>query len=250
MKNKAICAVSLLLVAAMFSGCLGVTISGGWGGSGTMRGEGEVLTFPVETGDFTAIEIGGAFEVTYRQAATSSVTVEIQQNLFDQMNFTLAGDTLTIGSDVIFSTDWGRAPRLTIYAPTLTRVSFSGATSTIDWDTVVAERFSLNVSGASDASIPLEVGELGVNISGAGSIALHGIADVADIRTAGAADISAGNLQTRIASVSISGMGSVILACSEQLSASISGAGSLEYIGNPTVSQRVSGAGSISQIRS
>ena len=249
MKTKAFAILCLLLVTAMLSGCLGVTV-GSWGNSGAIRGEGEILTFPVETGEFTAIEVGGAFEVIYRQAATSSVTVEIQQNLFDQMNFTLTDGRLTVDSDVSFSVDWGRPPRLTIYAPTLTQVSFSGAVSTGEWDAIVAERFSLEVRGASDASIPLEVGELEVSVSGASSINMRGVADVADFRAAGATDISAGNLQTRIASVAITGAGSVTLACSEQLSVSITGAGSMRYIGDPTVSNSVSGAGSVTQVRS
>ncbi|MCL2580773.1 MAG: DUF2807 domain-containing protein [Oscillospiraceae bacterium] len=245
MRRKLIAALSLLLCVVMLSGCLGVTI--GSMGSG-VRGEGPMVVFPVATGEFTAVNVGGAFEISYRQADTSSVTLEIQENLFELIEFNVIDGVLNIDSTGSFTIDWGNSPRLTIYAPTLEQLTLTGAVSTGEWDIITAESFLLDLSGAASATIPMAVNSLTLDISGAGSLSLNGTADVADIQSTGAASIDAGRLQTRIATVAVSGAGSVTIATSEQLSASISGAGSLHYIGNPTVSQSVSGAGSIDQI--
>jgi len=250
MKVKIICLISVVLAMSLLGGCLSVSIGPniGVGSHGSVRGEGEIMVFPVETGDFTSVSVGGVFEIDYRQSSVRSITVEIQENLFEHLSFSVTDGLLTVRSETIFTVDWNSTPRLTIYAPTLEQVIFSGASSTGNWDTLIAEDLSLHISGASSATIPIEANRLSVNISGAGNINLHGEADIVDFQTSGAADISAGELQTRIANISISGAGNVTIACSEELNATLSGAGSLRYIGDPFVTQRIMGVGSISQI--
>ena len=212
---------------------------------GTVRGTGEMVSRPIQTEDFTAINISGFYHVTYRQARSSSITVEMQENLFEYLQISVENGTLIVDSRRTFRTNGANTPRLYIDAPFLEGIRIAGAVSTGDWDTINAERFSISVAGASEMTIPMEVERLDVRIAGGASLTLSGEVDTAELSAAGAADVSAGRLQTRDADISITGAGSVTIAASDNLNVSIAGAGSVRYIGDPAVTQSILGAGSV-----
>jgi len=244
-KSRAIRVLCALLALTMLGGC--VTFSIGGGGIGSVTGSGAMATFPVEVETFNAVSVGGNYRVIYRQAATSSLRVEIQENLFEHMQITVENGMLRVRSDVNFNTTAQNTPRLYVYTPYLESLSASGAVDASGWDTITAPTFSLSVSGAATVSIPVEVERLYASVSGSSNIALSGTADHADLRAAGVVNIEAGELQTKDARIDVSGAGSIIIACSDTLNVVVSGAASVRYIGDPEVTRRVSGAGSVSQ---
>jgi len=241
MKNKKYFIGILVLVGVMIllSGCITV---------GGVRGTGSMASRDFEVEDFNAFDIGGGYQVTWRQGDSVAVTVEMQENLFDYLRVSVRGDTLYIDSSRSFNiTSSSNRPRVYIYTPYLEMVSFSGAVSGSDWDTIYGESFSINASGAANLDIELEVEELDIELSGAGDITLSGSAHIVDISASGAAEISAEDLETRETSISLSGAGSVDIAVSDHLSVDLSGAGRVRYIGNPTIDQSISGAGRVEQ---
>ena len=237
MKRKSfIGMLGLVGVVLLLSGCINAVR-----GSGSM----ESRDFDVE--DFNALNIGGSYEVTWRQGDDIAVTVEMQENLFDFLRVSVQGDTLYIDSSRNFNTSRGNRPQIYIYTPYLEMVSFSGAVSANNWDRIVGESFSISGSGAAEVELELEVETLDIDLSGAGDINLSGSAYSADISASGAADISADDLQTSEATIGLSGAGSVDIAVADHLSVNLSGAGRVRYTGNPTVEQSVSGAGRVEQ---
>jgi len=124
-------------------------------------------------------------------------------------------------------------------------VRSAGAIRAAEWDTVYAERFTIDADGAAYIAIPLEVEQLNVYIAGGVSLALSGNADTADISIAGATNISADNLQTRDARIEIAGAGNVTIAVSDHLDVVINGVGNVRYTGNPTVTRRILGLGTV-----
>ena len=237
MKRKSLVGILVLVgVIILLSGCVG-----------GVRGTGSMVSRDFEVDDFNALNIGGSYQITWRQSDDMSVTVEMQENLFEFLQVTVRGDTLHIDSNRSFNTSSSNRPRVYIYAPYLEMVDFSGAVSADNWDTIYGESFVLSGSGAADVNLALEVETLDIDLSGAGDFTLSGRADIVDIDLSGAAEVSADELQTSETSISLSGAGNVDIAVDDQLSVDISGAGRVRYTGDPTIEQSISGAGRLEQ---
>jgi len=211
-----------------------------------IQGTGAMVSRAITVDDFNAIDISGGYVVIYRQSQTSSLTIEMQENLFEHIDVEVRGDTLHIGSGIrSISTTRANTPRIYIYAPYLGSASFSGAVDATDWDAISADSFSLVSSGAGNFGLALEVESLDIRASGSANIELSGNASNASITVSGSSDINAGALQTRDAEIRISGSGDAIIAASDSLDVNVSGSGRVRYIGDPDITQSVSGSGSV-----
>ena len=230
-------------LALVLSGCMTVQI-GGIGGDG-VRGAGDVVSQSFQTGNFTAVDIRGVYRVFYRQSGEPSVTVEMQENLFEYLQVSVNDGTLLIDSDRDFNTTDANRPRVYIYAPQLTGATFSLAVSASEWDTIYAQSFFINAEGAANINIPLEVETLDINASGAVNLQLSGNAENASINVEGAVNVSANNLQTRNASIVLTGAGNVDIACSDTLDVVLDGVGRVRYTGDPVVNQSIFGLGTV-----
>jgi len=213
---------SLLLtgVATVLSGCsFNINPQG-------VRGSGEIVSRDFEVEDYTAINISGVYEVVWQQSETASATIEMYENLFEYLEVSVQGNTLHIDSDrAINVRNNDTVPRIYLYSPSIEMVNFYGALNAENWDTVHAENFSMNVSGAANAELSLEVEVLDVDLSGAGNLDLTGNVDTANLVVSGA-----GNIEVDV---------------SNYLNVELSGVGSVRYSGDPTISQRISGVGTI-----
>jgi len=212
-----------------------------------VRGTGPAVARDFEIEDFTALEIRGAYNVIWRQRDSVSVTVEMQENLFDYLQVSVEEDTLYINSTRNFNTRNSNRPRIYIYTPDLELVSFYGAINAENWDTVSGESFSIYGSGATNVDITLEVETLDLDLAGAGNFTLSGNADVANIAIVGAANVSARNLQIEDANIDLDGAGEVDVAVSDRLNVDMFGAGRVRYSGDPVVYRNISGLGRLVQ---
>jgi len=91
------------------------------------------------------------------------------------------------------------------------------------------DRFTINLSGASNISITGKIRDFALNISGAGIL-------------------KAKKCEIERCSVVISGAGNAIVNVSEDLKVNISGAGRLSYFGDPQIDKKISGLGTIKQL--
>ncbi len=91
------------------------------------------------------------------------------------------------------------------------------------------EKFTINLSGASNISMSGKVRDFALNISGAGNL-------------------KAKECEIERCSVVISGAGNAILKVEEDLKVNISGAGKLSYLGDPQVDKKISGLGTIKKL--
>ena len=101
-------------------------------------------------------------------------------------------------------------------------------------------------SGGSVLSIDdLHATSLHVAGSGALKARLAGRVDNEHVAISGAGSYLAEHLIADDATVSVSGVGDVLVHATRTLNARISGAGVIEYVGDPTVTERVSGIGRV-----
>jgi len=244
MKKRIFVLISLLMgLVLLLGGCISIG-----GGLNSVRGSGEMVSRDFQVDNFTAINVGGIFDVTYRQSQSFSVVIEMQENLFDHLDVSVRRSTLHIDTNRNFDVGRNNTPRLYIYAPYLDEAIFRGAVNAENWDTIRTHGLIITVSGAVSVDIPVDVDQLDVTVSGAGSLDISGRADNADITMSGAGSISALDLQIRDADILVSGVGSVEVAVSGNLYAVVSGVGSIRYAGSPAVTSRITGLGSISRI--
>jgi len=218
MKRKFLTLILLAAGLAIFLGACNINIGGN-----SVRGTGEVVTRYFDVGEFSAIDISGNYIVVYRQSPQHALTVVMQENLFDHIQVDTRGNTLQIGSRRSFNTTTENRPQLFIYTPYLTAAEFSGAVNATDWDTVEGQSFSIEMSGAANLDIGLNVESLNIDASGAGNITLWGTANTINIDGSGAFNLSAGDLEIDGGSVSLAGAGTVTLSTLENVNVSTSG---------------------------
>ena len=224
----------VLLSLVFLTGC--VTINFSHGSMSGVSGRGNMETFTFNVGEITEIRIELLCNIVIHSSPSDTVSFQVQPNLMDYITVQETGGVLTVRSSRnVNVTGLSNTPVLTASSPALTRISHTGAGNITTNGTITGDSFALNITGAANGNVKLDVQNLSVSISGAGDLTLSGTADRTDISLAGAGRLEALDLQTRVTSISLAGAGSVRISCSEELSVAAGGVGSVEYRGSPTV---------------
>ena len=240
----------VIIVAALLSGCTqgNIRIHGTGSNQGTdgIQGVGDMVSRDFQTGDFEIISINVPFVVIWNESPQTSVTVEMQENLFGQLLINVRDGILLVESLEPFDVSSPNIPRIYITSQNLIELSSDIAIFTEGWDTVKADIFAIDLTGAAVIDIPLDVDTLLVYVDEAGaSLTFSGNADYASYVVEGGVTISAFDLQTADTRVEFTGAGSIEVNASNTLDVSIVGAGTVRHKGNPTVTQSITGLGSV-----
>lgn len=244
--------IGVLICGGMLAGCKTVLID---------VEEGPLTAKTYDFTDFTGVEVGHAFELEVTPADNYSVTITARQGVLDHVDVTKSGSTLKIDTDTWFLT-WHSNPKVTITMPSLQRVDLSGAAQGEARGFRSASDFEVELSGASDLDLDMEVGAFKADISGASSLSGNLEATSSDIELSGASNATltgtGGDLVINAsgasrdnltgytgndASVELSGASSAELTVNGRMDVHLSGASKLEYFGDATLgSIEISGA--------
>ncbi len=211
-----------------------------------IKGDGHVVTTTHPVDDFEAIELQGAFNnVVLVRGNDLVITMETDENLQDLYTIEVTNGVLSISSERETILNPTRMD-LTIVYPRLHSLRIGGACKLSSDGKVVAESFTLDISGAADLELEVDARSMRTQVSGAGNLNLHGQAGTHSIRLSGASNLDAKDLITDETSISLSGAGSATVHAATRLQASLSGIGKITYHGNPaeTVIDK-SGLGSV-----
>ena len=129
----------------------------------------------------------------------------------------------------------------------LEAVELAGAGQVISEGTLVVDSLDLRLSGNGSAHLILDVDKIETTISGSGKVFLQGSGERQELKMSGMGTYDAEDLQSKSATITLSGAGSVELGTLEELDVKISGAGRITYDGEPKVTQQIFGAGSVAQ---
>ena len=245
MKKVILLILCMMLSTVFLTGCVMINFSPG--SYGVVQGKGVPETYTYYVGDFTEIRVELLCDIEYYSAPSDAVTLEIQPNLKEYMVVEESGGVLTVRStkNIVWS---GKAPVLTVSIPVLNKLQITGAGNFTARDTITAEKLSIRTDGAGHLYAILDVDELSIRMNGASSFELSGRADSADFDLDGAGTVDALPLQTRNATVGLSGVGTVRLSCSENLRINADGMGRVEYRGSPSVDMNTDGLISVSKV--
>jgi len=239
--KKPILIVLCSLLALFFSGCVVISLSD----VDSVSGKGNPEKYDIYVGQYNGIKVEGLCEIQYYAAPSNTVTLEVQPNLREYFIVEVENNKLIVRTTKRINYNSGKAPVLTVSTPALNSLAISGACTFKTIDQIKTDTFNLDISGAGEGKIELDVNRLIASTSGAGSFELLGNADKAEIKFSGAGELKAFSLQIREASVNFSGAGAIKINCSEKLSIEASGVGSLEYKGSPILSLNTRGPVSV-----
>ena len=210
-----------------------------------MSGSGNIVTEKRDTGSFTGVSAGGAFEVEIKYGSAIEVVVEADDNIMQYIETEVRGNILRINTrDGVNFND--AHFKVYITAPELTTVKSSGASDIVIKDPLKSTgRISFDVSGAGKISGAVDAPEVSADISGAGGIQLNGRTRNYIAEVSGSGNLKTGSLQSERTEIKVSGAGNAWVHASVNLKANASGAGNIHYTGGANLEQHTSGAGNI-----
>lgn len=211
------------------------------------QGSGRVTTQTREVSNFDRVILSGIGDVTITQGNTERLEIEAEDNVIPHIVTQVSGGTLTISFD-----------RKTI-VPTKT-IKFnltmrnihgleSKGVSNIQSDEIKTDSLDIGISGTGNMNLRnLTTGNLAVNVSGAGNLSTQGAANAVKINLSGAGNYNGGDLKSKTADITITGLGKVTTWATDTLDVTISGTGGVDYYGSPKLTQQISGVGSLKHL--
>jgi len=246
----------IITVLSTVTGCIGPRVTG----------SGNLETREMDYSDFTRLYVGSLFQVTVTRADSFSVSLTLDDNLYDYVVIRRSGSTLQLGLK------WGTYLRATLKAtitmPDLRALDLSGASrgdvsgfnsseslvidvsgaSSLYIDDVTAGKTNFDISGASRVSGSIETADIIFDVSGASTVELDGTADDMTVGASGASSVKLADFTATDASVELSGASNATVNASGELDIDLSGASTLYYFGSPILRRvNVSGASTIQQ---
>ena len=234
--------ITALLVICI--GCRSFSCSGE-----VIKGNGKIETKSFPQNNFNALSISGGWTADIRYSETFSIQIETDENIFSDLDISVAGTTLNIG----FKSGYSISPtqcKVSITMPALIKLQTAGSlTAVISSFNMPKDSMSIDISGSGNITArDITVNTLKVDVSGSADFSATGKAEnmIADI--SGSGDIKTTDFETEKADISISGSGSAKVWVTRHLKADIGGSGSVRYKGNPVIETKSSGSGRISSL--
>ena len=217
--THAISTLVIALIVIVVVGSVGAVVVAAvllefWKPFGQVVGSGTIDTEKKDFADFTIVEVGWGFEVEINQSDSYSISITADDNMFDYIEASQTGDTLTIGLK------WGYSYQdVTLIAevtmPDLYELDFSGGTHGTAKGFTSSHDFVLSLSGGS-------------------TISLEGAANDLTISGSGGSHLYLSDFPVHDATVNLSGGSGATVNLDGRLDGDLSGGSHLKYVGDPT----------------
>lgn len=214
---------------------------------GRERDAGAKVSRNYQVGTFEKIAVAGPYDVKVVTGGQPRVSAVGGENLLDETEVVVDGDTLEIRprKNKGFRWSWtnGKA-EFTVNVAALRGAAIAGSGG-INVDKVAGD-FEGDVAGSGDLRLAaVNGGKLKLSIAGSGEISAAGKAESLDIGIAGSGDIDARSLASRTADVSIAGSGNVAANVTDTADVSIMGSGDVELTGGAKCKVSKAGSGNV-----
>lgn len=229
--------VAGLVTAVSLSGC----------STGVVSGSGNLVTEEMDFHDFTGVEVSSSFEVAIVQSDSYSVSITVDDNLFDFTQVSKTGKTLKIGLKSGYSYRPGTL-KAVINMPNLSGLDLSGASRVTISGFSSSQDFKLNLSGASDVTGGITADNANFSLSGASTVDLAGSANDMHITASGGSQLYLDKFPVRNADVNLSGGSETTVKLDGTLKGDLSGGSQLYYVGEPTIEDIDISGGSVLEI--
>ena len=221
----------------------------------SITGSGELITETYAHADFTTVDVSYAFDAEIAPADEFSVAVTVDDNILENVDVRLDGETLRIGmkgNDSYRNVTMDAA----ITMPALDHLKLSGASSAtlgsfssdealklelegasrVDCSDMAFESAIFDLEGASRADCrDLTTGETEVALQGASNLTLTGLGGNADISAKGASKADLGGFPVANAKIKLEGASSATVNTDGMLDVDLAGSSDVRYLGEPTL---------------
>lgn len=224
-------------------------------GGDTITGSSQLITETYDFSDFSKVEAGSAFAVEIASEDAHTVAVTVDDNVVENLDVRLDGDTLRIG---VKGPDSYRNVTLeaAVAMPALRQLKLTGAStadvasfssteplkieldgaSRVDCSDMVSGEATFDLEGASRIDCSgVEAGEVTVALQGASKLALSGTGGNTDVRAQGASQADLRDFPVANAKVKLEGASKATVNTGGVLDVDLAGSSDLVYLGAPTL---------------
>ena len=196
---------------------------------------------------FTKIQMGSAFKVNVVQGTTFNAIARGDRRNLDDLQVRVEGGILK-ADYYPYNVNRKYTTEFTIIMPTLEGVDFSGAVTATVNGFIGNPNTYIRLSGASTATVNLQVTQCDINLSGASTLNIAGTVQNFIAEISGASTMVAFGFAANTVNLKASGASYARLQVNQTLTVEASGASIIRYIGNPsTVNSNLSGASTLSK---
>ena len=216
-------------------------------GPDCIRGSGNQVSKTRNLGSFSKIETSGSFEIIVKQDSTSSLVINADDNIQDEIETSINGKTLSIG---IGSNICDSGPILIyINSKDFEKIKASGSVDIKSDGLLNVNDFELNLSGSSKVMLEMNAKTLRTSSSGSSDISLKGQAGAHELELSGSGNIDALEFVVGEYNIRSSGSSQSKINVLNVLNVRSSGSSTVEYKGKPSkVSNHDSGSSQIISI--
>jgi len=219
-------------------------------GGKRVSGNGKIVTQELNNlNSFHSIDVSGAATVRLKQDSIPSVRVETDENILENLDVHVDGNTLVIEPKKGFNLHPSKEIIVYATAAQFREIDASGACNIISDNLLSSNKeIKIEASGSTMINLQVTVPRLTTDVSGSGEVTLKGIAKEFSGSISGSGAIKGFDLITDNTELDLSGAADAQITANQKLDIEVSGSGDVEYKGNANVNQRISGAGSVKKV--
>ncbi|MEO8835761.1 MAG: head GIN domain-containing protein [Caldimonas sp.] len=193
-------------------------------------------------GPFDTVVMSGSATIKLLQGNEDSVFVEGDDDAQQAVSLDLEGRTLRVSPSGAWKFWRGKPQQIVVTARDLKRIEISGAGDVIAPEAMQMRELQVRISGAGSVRLDkLKVGALDFSVSGSGTGTMAGSADELRVRISGRGTYLGENLAAQTAKVTVSGAGEVKVWATKELTATVSGVATVDFWGSAAVHRTNSG---------
>ena len=202
------------------------------------------ITSVLQLDAYHTVHLRGAAELELQNASTPSTTlttnVLMPSGSADNITAEVRDSILYIDTQTNIPIDELIA-KFTIATPYLRKIIVQGAgkIETTDNQSLQLASLNLDLSGAAEADLLLNVQNLTIDAKGASKLDLSGVADNLHVTIAGAGELEAEDLLAQVVHINCAGASKAEVHAVRELWAQAAGASKISYKGNPTIKQKL-----------
>ena len=207
------------------------------------------VTSQLQLDAYHSLELRGAAKLVLHNAPEASTV--LTTNLLLQ-NMGIADIRAEVRDSVLYIETPTTPPiddmiaTFTIASPILRQITVYGAgdIESAEGQVLAQRELTLNLNGAAEADLLLNVQSLTIDAKGASKLELQGTADTATITIAGAGELEAEDLLTQVMHINCAGASKAEVNVATELWAQAAGASKITYKGTPRIKQNMAVGGS------
>ncbi|CAN5172769.1 head GIN domain-containing protein [soil metagenome] len=187
-------------------------------------------------GGFTAVELAGSDDVRVVRGSQASVTATGPADVLDRLDIHVEGDRLKISRKrKAWNMGWGggshRGAMVTVTTPGITAATLAGS-GNLSVDRVSGDSFKGSLAGSGNLVLAnVRVTQVALDLAGSGNLGASGVVRDARLNVGGSGGISALDLVSQTADVSLGGSGDVQVTARDHAKISIAGSGNVTVKG-------------------